>query len=184
MESLLQKIFAQIAAYAAVLIIGYVGINFLSGGFLSKFLKVKMSRGRLTLVKIVGVSRSYFRTGLITENWLIFSDSEKQKRRLNVPGAYAIEYVMGVRAIAIDDEKNAIILPSGEMVEGFDAVKAENLHVRALTSPREQDKMLKIILFLLIANILATIIVGVLVYKLGGRVDALGTVAATITEVI
>lgn len=172
----------EIFFYPILMIFGV--LNWLSGGFLIPFARVKMSRGRLSLIRIHCVTGSYFKPGEIIEGWLVFKDSQKQKRRIACPNRGFIDHAYGVKTIDVDDEKNCIITPDMKTVPGYDAVKFENLYVRALTAPHLEDKLLKIILIVVI--ILALIVLAdiVFTYKLGVKIDALTLVGQAAQNVI
>lgn len=138
-----------VLSYVLVLLIGYLGINFLSGGFLSKFIAVKISRGKKTLVEVHDVGGVYYRTGLISDGNLTYKNNKKDKKVIEVLNA-DIQYRMGLKTIATDGVKNTIIRSDGSQVEGHDAVKTDNLMVRCLTSPQLQDKIMKLILIILV----------------------------------
>lgn len=145
-----------IISYIVVLLIGYLGINFMSNGFLNKFIAVKISRGKKTLVEIQDVGDTYYRTGLIVDGSLSYKNRSKDKKVLNVTQA-DIDYRMGLKCVSVDGVKNTIIRRNGEEVSGHDAVKTDNLMVRCLTSPKLQDKVLKILLIVTIIILFLTL---------------------------
>jgi hypothetical protein len=173
-----------IGSYLAVILIGIGIINWMSGGFLWPFARVKMSRGRFTLVRVRGVTGDYFRIGEIMESWLVFKDRQKEKRRLSCPEKSYINYAMGVKTIDVDDEKNAIMTADFKAVSGYDAIKFENLYVRALTAPKLEDKLMMIILIIIIIVLLVSLFNAFSIYKLGGKIDALNTVAKVAQNVV
>ena len=156
-----------IISYIAVLLIGYLGINFMSNGFLNKFIAVKISRGRKTLVEVHEVGGVYYKAGIISDGRLIYKNNKKEQKTLIVTND-CIQYRMGLKCVATDGVKNSIIKFDFTATEGFDAVKIDNLIVRALTSPQLQDKVLKIILILLVVAMLllfADVFIGVKTQK-------------------
>src|SRR6056297_2377100 len=131
----------------------FFGLNFIMGGLLGPFLKVKMSRGRKILVRVRNPVQDYFRAGEINENFLMFKDRSKNNRRIPMKTG-CVYRAATVYWIDADDEKNSLFKrETSESVSGFDAVKIDNLLVRALTSPRSADqKMIRLIfIFVLIA---------------------------------
>lgn len=174
----MNDVYLIIGSYATIILIAFGLMNWLSGGFLIPFARVKMSRGRLTLVRVRGVSGDHFRVGQIMEGWLVFKDRQKQKRRIAIPDKSYIAYAMGVKTIDVDDEKNAVAKNTFEEVTGYDAVKFENLYVRALTAPKLDDKTMKIILIIVIITLLAVLVALFMLNKLGGKIDALNQIAS------
>jgi hypothetical protein len=157
MNTQLTSLLQIVISYIVVLLIAYLGINFLSTGFLNKFIVVKISRGRKTLVEVHDVGGVYYRTGIISDGFLSYKNKKKEKKTLEVTNA-DIQYRMGLKTIATDGVKNTIIRQDGSQVEGHDAVKTDNLMVRCLTSPQLQDKVLKIILILLVVAVLLILV--------------------------
>lgn len=148
MEQVLIDLIKIMISYIIVLIIAYLGINFMSGGYLNKLIAVKISRGKKTLVEIHDVGSIYYRTGIISDGRLIYKNNKKEQKTLIVTND-CIQYRMGLKVISTDAVNNSILKPDFSAVEGFDAVKIDNLIVRALTSPQLQDKILKIIIIVL-----------------------------------
>jgi hypothetical protein len=180
----MNDVYLVIMSYCAVILIGVGVMNWLSGGFIIHFARVKMSRGRLVLLRIHGISGDYFRPGEIIEAWLIFKDRAKQQRRICCSNKEFIRYAMGVKTIDVDDEKNALLMPDFSGVAGFDAVKHENLYVRALTAPHLEDKMIKIVLIVVIILALLVVVNIFLTYKLGAKIEALNQIRTVAQNVI
>lgn len=180
----MNSVYMVMGSYLAVILIGFGIINWLSGGFLLPFARVKMSRGRKTLVRVHGVTGSHFLVGEIMEGWLVLKDRQKQMRRLQVSDSSYIGHAYGVKTIEIDDEKNAVLKPDFSVVTGYDAVKFENLYVRALTAPHLEDKTLKIILIVVVVLALLVVVNIFMTYKLGAKIDALNQVAAVASNVV
>ena len=180
----MNDVYLIIGSYAALALLIFGIINWLSGGFIIQFARVKMSRGQLTLVRVHGITGDYFRPGNINEGWLVFKDRLKQKKRISCSDKECIRYAMGVKTVDVDDEKNAILKADFSAVSGFDAVKFENLYVRALTAPHLEDKTLKIILIIVIIMALLLLVNLFLTYKLGAKIDALNQVADVAKNVI
>ena len=63
MTNVLIQMLQFMLSYAIILTIGYLLINFLSNGFFNVFIIVKISRGKKTLVKVVGIADSYYKAG-------------------------------------------------------------------------------------------------------------------------
>jgi len=182
MNEQLTSVLQIVASYIIILLIGYLGMNFLTAGFITKFIAVKSSRGKKVLIEIHAVGDVYYRTGIINESILQYKDREKQKKSVLVDRS-AIFYKAGVKCLFIDDVKNAVMKPDFSVVPGFDAVKFDNLLVRAMTNPALQDKFLKVILIVVIVLLFLTLantfvayktqkVVSLLNYKLDVMVNA------------
>jgi len=172
-----------VVSYIGIFLLGWLIIQFLSNGFFSKFMKVKASRGKLTLVKVHGISDTYYRAGHINETELRFKDRQKKSRMITV-GRGDTYRAIGVNCIDIEDSKNCITRPDGETVAGFDAVKIDNLMVRCLTKPNitnKKDQMKIALLFILILGAVA--IVGYLVYTQTAEVKILQSAVKELVKV-
>ncbi len=141
-------------------------------GFLSKLISVKMKGARGQLVMVNSKADFYWRVGIIDEEWLIYTDRNKNKKRLMTSGATP-RRSFGVPVWETDEEKNTLtnnrtvkgflgrpkeitdetspnlLVRSYDVVEGHDAVKTDNLYKRIMMAPRDADKKGMIILILL-----------------------------------
>lgn len=124
-------------------------------GFFVNYFKVRTSFGKYVMVKIRSPLRDYFAKGWVEEGFLIY----KIKRgfrdydtiRLNIPkGVNPFYKCMSVAWCDVDDEKHAIATTDYSTVSGYDAVKNNNLHTRALMKPTIASGQEKIMLFLII----------------------------------
>jgi len=117
--------------------------------------------------------RDYFKKGWVEEGFLVYevkrSWREKDIIRLNIPPNSKVFYkCLSVQWVDVDDEKHAICQTDYSTVTGYDAIKNNNLHQRALMRPSITNGYEKIMLFLLAILILAVIIdcfIGWGVYK-------------------
>lgn len=152
--------------FAMVVVFGI--LNFLLGGFLIPFLKVKKSRGRKILVRLKHHVQDYFCDGQIDEGILVFKDREKNTRRIPMQQG-VVSRAATVYWVELDDETNAFyIRQTGVPVSTYDATKVDNLLVRALMRPGIfGDQMVKFVVVGGIILIAAVGIVGFLVYKNG-----------------
>jgi len=164
--SVLSDILIQTLYYAVIMgmSIGVMGV--LLRGFFWKFVKVRMSFGRLVLVKIRGINRDYYATGEIDENFLVYTDkvSKKKEKRININDNSCFYKSLGVTWIDVDAQTNNICKPNYTISSGFDAVKYNNLYVRALYSPQITDTKDKIILALICITLLIGIGATILSY--------------------
>lgn len=161
-----------LVSYIAVIVIGFALINFLTWGFLIIYLRVKGSRGQKTLVAVRGTTRDFYKVGVLDEGWLVYTHKKKEKKRLKC-GGESVFRTMGVNAVQVDEETNSVVKPDFSVASGFDAVKFENLFLRALYAPTLQSKREQFIIIALVGVIIAVAIIGFLVYKMSGQVDLL-----------
>lgn len=167
-------------SYLVVFLMAAGFIGFFQGGMFIPWLKVKTSRERKVLVKIRGQIKDRFSVGNIVEGFLVYPDG-KSKKRLNAPPGITYKAI-GVQCVDVDDEHNAICKPDYSVVSGYDAVKNENLHVRALTAPQIDDKTLKIILVCIIIALGLCALTAFLVYNVSVQVENLGRAATAVVK--
>jgi len=147
-------------------------------GFFVNYFKVRTSFGKLVMVKIRSPLRDYFCRGEVIEGFLIY----KIKRgfrdydtiRLNIPQNINPFYkCISVAWCDVDDEKHAIVRTDYSAVSGYDAVKNNNLHTRALMKPTIASGQEKLMLFLIIVVGLLCLISCYFAYMSNANVTAL-----------
>jgi len=160
-------VFVQTIYYAIVMCFGIFIIALLQKGFLFPYLKVRASFGRLVLVKIRSINRDYFRPGKIHEGYLLFKDlEEKKQKRIALKDSSAFYKCLAVNWIDLDEMKNCIVRHSdNRSIDGFDAIKYQDLLKRALMRPTLEDKKEKIMLIMLAGVLLACVVIGYLAYQ-------------------
>jgi len=150
----MNPIVAQISSYAAIIALIFVLLNIQMRGFLLAFLRVRTSKDKLVMVRAWKVNERTHSTGRIEEGFLVYK-SNKEKKRIALKNKQGKERdgfyrALGINWIDVDEETNAIIQNSIDLrgVEGYDAIKNEHLHTRALYRPAltsTQDKILILI---------------------------------------
>lgn len=166
-------LFYWLIAYGLFGMLVIIGImNFLFGGLLGPFFKVKSSRGKKILVIIRNPVQDYFKAGEVNENHLVFKDREKDTRRIPMEHG-VVSRRAGIFWCEIDDEKSCFFRrDDGKGVMTYDAKKTDSLLLRALYKPTLQDDIIpKVTLVLVIVALLAVIVTAVLVYRQGQKID-------------
>lgn len=143
--------------------------NWITKGMLFKLMRVFASRGQKLLVEVIHPIQNYYIIGEVKEGYLIVKDratkgaKEAKIKRINVdPGD--VFRSMGVNCLRYDEAGNRIVRPDFTTVSGFDAIKQENLLIRALYDPRTGIRE-KYQLYILIGVGLIILIVGVTAYN-------------------
>jgi len=149
----MNPILAQLIGYVAVFLISIFFFNFLSNNFLFLFIRAKGSRGKLTLIEIEGIDNITYKLGKITGNELKFKGTNKKKKTILV-GKEHVYRKLGVSAITLDEEFNAVRKTDYSVSEKFDAEAYDNLLVRGFTSPQITNNTDRIIILVLLAGIL------------------------------
>ena len=157
MNDLFKDVLMVIGSYVAVLALSFLGINVLTLGFLSRFLKVRASMGRLVLVKVLSNTDRYYKVGKVSEGFLVYkARGVKEEKRLAVPEG-CIYRSMGVWCVDVDEETNELVVVR-ERLSGFDAEKYEQLYLRALYKPSLMNRNEKIVFIMLGVLILGIIV--------------------------
>lgn len=157
-------------------------LGFIQKGFFWKYLKVKMSFGKLILIKVRGLTRDFFCIGEIDKNFLIFK-VHKENKRINVEDKSVFYRCLGPIWCDVDEQKNALCKVDYSTISGFDAVKYEDLYTRALYKPAITDNKEKIMLGLLVAIAIGIVIIGILVFKNAEGIQALWTKVGQVAQI-
>jgi len=156
MASVIGKIMFQALLYGIVAVISIGISSLLLKGFFWKYVKVRTSFGRLFLIKIRTPLRDFFAVGRLRDNFLIFK-LDKEERRIAINPEDKIFYrSLSVTWVDIDEDKGAICKTDYSTVTGFDAVKYNNLYVRALTQPQissNKDKLFIVAVIIIVVII-------------------------------
>lgn len=175
-------IILQAGYYFAVMLITVFIIALFLKGFFVPYLKVRLSFGQLVMVKIRAVNRDYYRVGRIDENDLVYKASKYDEKRINILDNTVFYRSLSVAWIDVEEQTNNIILPDSTIVPGFDAVKYNNLFVRALTRPGLDDQKDKIIMGAIILMIILVAVIGFMIYRQGTQIEALAGAVRSIAS--
>ena len=173
-----------VGGYAFCMVLGIAGVAFMMRGFMGPWIKVKASRGKKVLVRVMSVTGDYYKPGTIDEATLRFKDRRKENRLIGKVKLEDTYDSMGVKCIDIDDEKNTTVdRKLMKMVNGFDSKHYDSLYERILLRPGQTNTILIAILILVIIALFAAIIngyIGFQTYKLVSQILAhLGNVTAS-----
>lgn len=177
---------AQVGAYILIIVATIFLFNWWSVGFFTTWIRVKTSRGKKVLVRVNTIVQDYYRVGVISEGFLLYKNKMKEDKRISLnSNDNPIHRSMGVSIVYVDDEKNCVITADFKSVSGFDAVKFQDLYLRALYKPLMLDNNTKILIFMLVILMLGLAFVG---YTLHGdyqatlkAIEALKTVGSNVT---
>jgi hypothetical protein len=155
----------------------YLLINFLTKGFLTEYLKVKMSRGRLILVKCHDVTDSYYKAGKInTKRNLVVKDRSKAIHTFSKIESNFIARELGMNCIEVNLIKGLVINKDFTGTSGYDLTMLDEIVNRALMLPTiKKEEVWEKAKNLLI--IVTAIGVGVCIYLLLNQPEAICKVA-------
>ena len=166
----------QAGSYLGAMLLGFFIFNYLSNGFIWKYLVVKGSRGSKVMVEFVSVQRSYWRTGFVAEGVLTTKNSAKTVITQEVePNDF--RRLMAIDYIIIDEASNTILKADFTTKQRDNLNWFDNLLVRALEKPQIQNKISVILEWL--ARIIILIMLAYLIYKVG-QIEALVKAIPTI----
>jgi hypothetical protein len=166
-------------------------------GFFTTYFKVRTSFGKYVMVKVRSPLRDYFMKGWVEEGFLIYKVKkgfmDYDTIRLNIPKDLPVFYrCLSVMWVDVDDEKHAICRTDYSTIPGYDAIKNNNLHTRALMKPTVssgQEKLMLLLLVIIGILVILAVYFGYVDYKAvrelkeitAGIPDALRSMSGTIT---
>lgn len=170
-ETLFGAVMIQAGSYGLVGLFTIFLCGALQRGFFWNYVKVRTSFGRLVMVKVRSPLRDYFARGWVDEGFLIYKHN-KETIRISIPQNEKVFYkAIAVTWIDVDDENHAICKCDYTTVSGYDAVKNNHLHTRALMRPSINSNREKIVLALLV--IIGIISLGALALSYSGYAEVI-----------
>lgn len=154
--STLTDVMIQIGLYLVVFLGSIAFFNFLSNGFLLKWIRAKASRGRFVLIELDGLAEMIWVLGKLNDNHLRWKSGGEDKSL--IIGRDDLYRRYGVKAITIDAETNAVRKIDWTVADKIDSEAYDDKLQRAIEAPELTNKNEKILL----ALALVVIIIGVL----------------------
>lgn len=175
----MHPIFQQTLFYGIVVLLAFFAIGAIQNGFFWKYLRVRMSFGKFILVKIRAVNRDHYAVGSIDEGFLVYK-SNGEVKRISLEDSSGFYKSISVSWIDVDEKKNCVCKADYSVVDGFDAVKFNDLYVRCLYKPVISSSQEKIVLGLLIICVIGILVLGIVIYKLDARITGLQNIMAAL----
>ena len=176
MNPALISILKWIGVWFGFIMIFLLIINFILKGLLFKLIKVKASRGRLVAIRAFTPIDTYFRTGHVEDDALVFKNRQKEKIRVVMDKSLMYRF-LGTNWVDWDERTSCIVRPSDFTIfPAFSHAIYNNLIVRALTRPSQLNKKVQILLIIVIiiaVLVIVNIFLSAQTYKI---VKALGVV--------
>ena len=163
---------AQVLGYAIVILLIIIVISFLQRGFFFKYFRVRGSLGRLVLIKVREINIDTYAVGSINGDTLKFKNN-KEEHIICIKDRNVFYRSIGIIWVDYDSATNGLVKPDFMGVEGFDAVKYNNLYLRALYKPAITDNFDKILMLLMFVCLILTIVTIVLSVKNGNAITSL-----------
>ena len=132
-----------VGSYIAVFVLIYVVLNFLTKGFIGQYLKVKISRGRLILVKCYDVTDTFYKAGMVNARRnLIIKDRLKNIHTFSGIDKMFIGRELGLNIIEVDLVKGILIKKDFTTATAYDLTMVDEMVNRALMLPKLNKDLL------------------------------------------
>ena len=145
-----------------------------------KYIKVKASRGRKVMVRVLSPVTDYLEVGTLAEGMVNYKDrsissGNKARKNVSVPDG-GISRLLGINWVAVDEKLNAVLMPDFKGVDGFDAERHNNLNLRALYRPPLIDTQQRIILIGVIILFVCLVIIYIKLNSIQEVITGLNTI--------
>ena len=183
------SIIYQVGGNLLMLVLAIVMAQWVTKGFLFKYIRVFASRGKLLLVEINHPVQNYMVVGWIEETFVRFFDTTTRNKK-NKDSAKkiplkkdAIKRWLGVNRCIVDEELSFfVIVKDGSVVSTWDPNRINNLFIRALSEPKKQIDM-NLIKICLIVCVIAAILSAVSFYNLMGLKDTIAILSESVKNI-
>ena len=153
-----------VGSYIVAGLLFYLLLNFLTKGFIGQYIKVKMSRGRLILVKCYDVTDTYYKAGCVdSKRNLVIKDRNKKVHTFSNITPEFIGRELGMNLTEVELVKGLLVKRDFSGYSAYDLTMLDEMVNRALMLPKlnKDDNWEKAEKIILIAILL---IVGVTLY--------------------
>jgi hypothetical protein len=149
-----------VGSYIVIIILMYATLNFLTKGFIYNYLRVKMSRGKYTLIRCNDVTDVYYKAGKIdSKRNLILKDRFKKIHTFSGIEKIHLNRELGVNLIEVDLVKGLLIHRDYSGASAFDLTMFDEFVNRALMLPQlKKDNWELVQRFLLIAIFIGVVV--------------------------
>lgn len=178
----MNQIVLTMISFVAIAIVIFAFIGFYLRGWIGTYIKVRASRGGKVMVKVRNPLVDYFVVGMPEGKMVNMRLRGKRDVKLTIPDT-AYYRMIGIVCVDVDEESGAVVTRDYNIVSSYDPVVNNNLHVRALTAPKDKDKENMIVLVIVILMFLVLLFVAFKVNGLGEQVELLRSGANTVAGV-
>ena len=158
-------------------------LNFTMKGFIRAYLRVKASRGKLTLIEAVTPTDNYWTVGETKDKALCYKTRHGEKKRITPVPKRAIEHTMGIFKVKVDEHDDFFYMPDGKLPspgEMPDAIATDNMIQRIIMAAGLNDPRTLWILILCGVTLLATFVIIFMTNEAITAAKACQTLTATI----
>jgi len=177
MNEVLIQMLQFIMAFVGVILLFFFVINFLTKGFVLKYLIVKASQGRKLLVEISSATDDYFAIGRWEDGFLKFKNRGKEEKAIEMNSSVfrqMITRIMGISKLNVDELGNTFLKKDFEAVKfEVDSGRLNTTLIRIKNRPVPKSKQEQLIIIML-----GLLIIGIIILFL-----RLNTLAEAITNI-
>jgi hypothetical protein len=173
----MKDILIQIGSYLFVFIMAMMIINFLTKGYVFKYIQVKAGRGKKVLIRLESPTGIYYQAGHFKDKNLVYKYMDGSKGTLTQDLKKCIYYEMGVPCIDLDEKTGKVIDKVNKTeVSGCDPQKTDQDIARAYERPTVIDKKENLMLLLQIIIIIVLAIGAFMLKNLADKVANLNVI--------
>lgn len=166
MNEAMKALIQYMIAYGGLITLFFFIVNFLQKGFLLRYLIVKASQGRKTLVEVSAATDDYYTTGKWEDGFFKFKNRAKEQKAISInePSFKSlITHIMGVSKVIVDETGNKFITKDWDTVKfQVDSGRLNTDLIRIKNRPIPKSKQETLIILLLIAAIVG---IGFLLFR-------------------
>ena len=184
MNEVLREVFMYMFSFVAIIVLFFLLVNFLTKGFLWKYLFVKASQGRKILVRVHSSIELYYAVGSWKKSFLNYKTKGKETKMIPISDADfrgAIFYTMGVPLIEVDENSNKILMNDLSVAQfQVDGGTTETIMLRFKNRPAATNKKDNIMFLLLGVCIIGIIVLLVMIHNQGEAINSITSLVGNI----
>lgn len=169
-------------SYTGLVLMFFFGMQFLTKGFIGKYLKVKASKGKKILVFVISPTDLYFAIGQFNGKRFDYVTRNKEEKTFSDIPEGAVFPIMGIFAIRVNEKTDLIYTREDVGVSGADPVATSAIIKRIMMIPPSESKLLVAVLLVTLFNTLA--IIGLAMYVSGMPETVSQTVIAALKTAV
>lgn len=168
-------------SYFALAIVFFGVLHFLSKGWISRFILVRIGRSKKVLVNLHTLTGRVAKVGKYRGSDAIqYKGSDGKKSTISGLSEGDLYSYMGVWCVDYDEQRQIVIKPSGVYKSDIDPAKTDSLIDRALYAPQVDDNKEKLRWILMIAAAAAAIFAAYMAYKNGEAIAAIQSIQGVV----
>jgi len=166
-------------SYAFIVVFSFFIMNFLTNGFVIKYILAKASRGKKILVELYTVTGIDYTLGTIEKDLLNYKNPSKENKRIKIDDSHVVRK-MQVNMVIIDDITDKVLTKNITEGKQIDAKLLDQIIVRIMNMPQVSDNKEKILLGIIVIILLLVIVIVFFNYDILNTVKSLKGVTGRI----